>query len=88
MRQEGISERGLFWTPYLQVLTFLDGPNELRRFEQGIVSTCVEPGVASTERLDVQLANLEIGTIHIGDLVLTSARLSDGSAVLSKGIEF
>src|SRR5580658_308670 len=55
-------------------LPFLHHMHELRGLEQRVMRARIEPGIAVAELLDRELAALEIGSVHIGDLVFAARR--------------
>ncbi len=50
---------------------------KLRRLEQAVVGAGVEPGVAAAHDLDVELAQLEVALVDVGDLELAARRRLD-----------
>jgi hypothetical protein len=45
----------------------LDGSDELGCFQERLVGTGVEPGVAAAEQFDVEVAAFEVGAVDAGD---------------------
>src|SRR5262245_3464678 len=56
----------------LQALPGLDRLHELRRLQQSFVRAGVEPGKPAAEPLNVKLAALEVGPIHISNFQLAA----------------
>src|ERR1700730_2824737 len=61
----------------------LDRSDELRGFQQRIVGSGVEPGVAAAELYNMHLPPLHVAPIDIGNLQLTTS----GRAQLSRNVE-
>lgn len=81
----------LFEAGDLEALAGLDGLDEGRGLQQGVVGAGVEPGVAAAHGLDVELVAREVGLVDVGDLELTARRrlyrLGDRDDVLVVEIE-
>ena len=56
------------------MLVGLDGADEVRRIDEGLVGSGVEPGEALSEQGDIELAVLEVDAIKVGDLELATCR--------------
>src|SRR5215208_7875519 len=59
-------------------LPCFDGPHERGRIMKAVVSARIEPGVASSEFLDFEVAPPQIDAVDVGDLELTPRRWFDG----------
>ena len=54
------------------MLVGLDGADEVRRIDEGLVGSGVEPGEALSEQCHIQLAILEVDAVEVGDLELAT----------------
>ena len=63
-----------FNTGDLEALAGLNGLDEGRGLQQGVVCAGVEPGVAAAHGLDVELVAREVGLVDVGDLEFTAGR--------------
>src|SRR3546814_11089674 len=52
----------------------LDGLHELRGVDEAVVGAGVEPGIAAAEALHLQLPDLEVAAVEIGNLQLAARR--------------
>ena len=68
----------LFDAGHLQALSFLDDAHERAGIEQGVVRAGIEPGRAPAQPFDVQLTDLEIRAVQIGDFELAARGRSQG----------
>src|SRR5918993_672595 len=66
--------RDFFETRHHQPLPFFNALHEVGGMQQRFVRACVEPRDAASKAFDVQLATLEIGAIHVGNLELSTRR--------------
>src|SRR2546429_2666106 len=66
--------RNLFGTRDLEALPALDRLDVLRRFKQRFMRAGVEPRHAAAHDLAIELAQLEIMAIDVGDLELATRR--------------
>ena len=62
-----LAEGDFFRAGDLEALALLDGGDELAGFEQAIVGTGVEPGIAAAHDLDIELALFEVAAVEVGD---------------------
>jgi len=63
--------RDLLGAGDLQTLPQLDRLDEIRRLQQRLLGTRVEPRETAPELLDAQFADLQIHAIEVGDLQLS-----------------
>src|SRR5687768_10575363 len=57
-----------------ETLPLFDALHEVARMEQGFIRARIEPRDSAPETFDVQLAALQVGAIHVGDLELAARR--------------
>ena len=69
-----------------QPLPMLDRADELRRLEQRIVGSGVEPGIAAAELDDMKLSQLQIAPIDVGDLQLAAGGRAQPGGDVEHGI--
>ena len=73
-RDPALAEGDFLGAGDLQSLALLDGGDELPGFEQAVVGAGVEPGVAATHDLDIELALFEVEAVEVGDLEFATGR--------------
>ena len=69
-----VAEGDLLKTSDRQRLPVLDGAHELRRFQQAVAGSGVEPCETAPEPLNPERACFEVGAVDIGDLKLPARR--------------
>lgn len=59
-----------FQTGDFQALAVFDGLHKVPGFQQGVVGAGIQPGKAPAQHLDIELALIQVGHVHIGDFQL------------------
>src|SRR4030088_2601667 len=65
---KALGERDFFRAGDFQALALLDDVDELRGFQQRLMSAGVEPRISTAKPLDMKLAAFEVPLVQIGDL--------------------